>query len=46
MPIEERFTQPHAVAVKIDGVIKQRQPACIAVAGRGVGALPPWRSPP
>ena len=46
MPIRERFTQPHTVAVKVGGYIKQCRRASIAVAGRGVGARLPGRSPP
>lgn len=46
MPTEERFTQLRAVAVKVGGFVKLRQPASVAVAGPGVGALLPGCSPP
>ena len=46
MPIAQRFNQYQAVAVKIDGCVKLRQPAAIAVAGQDVGALLPGRAPP
>ena len=46
MPIDQRFNQPQAVAVKIVGVMNLRQPDSIALAGQHVGALLPGRAPP